>query len=45
LFNLSSGEKQKIALASASALHPQILVLDEPAANLESISTLELGKM
>ena len=42
LFNLSSGEKQKIALASSYAMQPEIYVLDEPSANLDKISTLAL---
>ena len=42
LFKLSSGEKQKIALASAYALQPEIYVLDEPSANLDKTSTLAL---
>lgn len=42
LFSLSEGEKQKVALASILALKPQILMLDEPTANLDERSTLEL---
>lgn len=43
LFNLSSGEKQKIAIASINALNPNIYVFDEPSANLdmESIESLK----
>ena len=40
LFALSGGEKQKIACASADAIHPDIFVLDEPSSNLD-ISTIE----
>lgn len=35
LFKLSGGEKQKIACAGASAHCPRVLVLDEPASNLD----------
>ena len=37
---LSGGEKQKIACASADAIHPDIFVLDEPSSNLD-IATIE----
>lgn len=40
LFALSGGEKQKIACASADAIHPDIMVLDEPSSNLD-ISTIQ----
>ena len=35
LFKLSGGERQKIACASVSAHGPRVLVLDEPASNLD----------
>ncbi len=35
IFNLSGGEKQKVACASVSAAHPEVLVLDEPTSNLD----------
>lgn len=35
IFNLSGGEKQKIACASVSVCEPQIYVLDEPSSNLD----------
>ena len=40
IFHLSGGEKQKIACASADAIHPDIFVLDEPSSNLD-IATIE----
>ena len=43
LFQLSGGEKQKIACASVSMAEPDIFVLDEPTSNLdwESIKNLK----
>ncbi len=43
IFGLSSGEKQKIAIAAACCVHPDVLILDEPSANLDSESTLQLA--
>lgn len=40
LFELSGGEKQKIACASVHALMPDIFVLDEPTSNLD-IGTIQ----
>ena len=40
IFELSGGEKQKIACASVSALRPQVMVLDEPTSNLD-LQTIE----
>lgn len=42
LFELSGGEKQKIACASVSALLPQIILLDEPSSNLDIRSIEDL---
>ncbi|MBP3222942.1 MAG: ABC transporter ATP-binding protein [Actinomycetaceae bacterium] len=41
---LSSGEKQKTAIASALAPSPKILVMDEPSANLDENAARELGQ-
>ena len=42
IFNLSGGEKQKIACAGVSAMLPQLIVLDEPTSNLDLDAIEEL---
>lgn len=42
IFELSGGEKQKIAFASVYAMNPEIYVLDEPSSNLDMASIQEL---
>ena len=44
IFQLSGGEKQKIACASVSTCHPDVLVLDEPSSNLDSAAVDDLGR-
>nr|WP_311283472.1 ATP-binding cassette domain-containing protein [Paenibacillus macerans] len=38
----SSGEKQKVALASARMSDPAVLVMDEPSADLDMAATKQL---
>jgi energy-coupling factor transport system ATP-binding protein len=45
IFDLSSGEKQKVAVASVYALEPEIYVLDEPSANLDGQGTQQLHEI
>ena len=45
IFNLSGGEKQKIACASTAAMLPQLIVLDEPTSNLDLDAIDELKQI
>ncbi len=44
IHDLSEGQKQKVAIASALSLNPGVLIFDEPTANLDPESTLELAQ-
>ena len=45
IFDLSGGQKQKIACAGVSMVEPDIYVLDEPSSNLDIPSVWELGNI
>lgn len=45
IFNLSGGEKQKIACGSIYAVDPDIYVFDEPSSNLDFVSINELAEI
>lgn len=42
VFELSSGQKQKVAIASIYAMKPKVLILDEPSANLDMKASFDL---
>lgn len=45
IFELSGGEKQKIACASVYTNYPEVIVLDEPSANLDVFATNDLKNL
>lgn len=45
IYPMSSGEKQKIAVASVNAVNPGIYVFDEPSANLDMFSVEALRQL
>lgn len=42
ILELSGGEKQKIAIATAIALKPEVIILDEPTSNLDPVASREV---
>ena len=45
IFEISSGERQLLALASALALNQKAVIFDEPSANLDYGNAMKLGKI
>jgi cobalt/nickel transport system ATP-binding protein len=44
-FNLSFGQKKRVAIAGVLAMHPKMLIFDEPFANLDLPTTIALIKL
>ena len=45
VFKLSGGEKQRLAVAAATMLDPQLIVMDEPTSNLDQTAMRDLHDM
>jgi cobalt/nickel transport system ATP-binding protein len=43
--HLSFGERRRVALATVLAMHPDVLVLDEPSSNLDPVARRELAEI
>jgi len=43
--DLSSGERQRLAIASVTVMRPRLLVLDEPTRGMDGLRKLALGEL
>lgn len=44
IFQISSGERQRLSLACSFSLNPKILLFDEPSSNLDYAMTMQIGE-
>ena len=43
-FDLSGGQKRRVAIAGVIAMNPEVLILDEPTSNLDTLNEAEILK-
>ena len=45
IYEISGGQKQRVAIASVLAMEPDVLVFDEPTANLDPLGAVEIFEL